>query len=242
MTNHTFIIGIVVVILVNAGIMLVTEFRRLQRADQVIMETIRIFNSQLALSCINIVFSLIFAYFWYHVFRDIYKLLKPEDLKGFFQLFNDQYLDSMRQYYYEREMLMELFTVQRYRNSGMVNLFSMIITMISGINGVYTALKRDQICKTAIYVQRAVIPWESVCGFQWGHFWDRREFRRLQPYYELKIYYYNRKTLLGKGKKCEADLCIQPSDKENLDILLNKVISFREKEDVKAENNFVKKV
>ncbi|SHK07356.1 hypothetical protein SAMN02745975_03581 [Geosporobacter subterraneus DSM 17957] len=200
MINHILIICSIAVVGISMAAMLIWEIKRVRRKNKVMMESVRTFNIQLAFSSVNMVFAIVFARFWYGCFQEVYKQLKPQDLKMFLQLFNDRYLDHMGQYCYEREMLLELLTVQTYRNIGTTNLMNMSVTLSAAVSGIYSFLRRNQICGDGIYARGAVIPWECISAFEWGRFWERREFQFLKPYHELKIHYHQHKRLWSKGK------------------------------------------
>lgn len=124
------------------------------------------------ITLVNTIVWLVFFIIWsWLLFDAIYRIYSP--FKGIYinnpiQLFNLEYLDNLREYFYENMMLSELSTIVHYQSSIISRLnWTIASGCISAVN-LSRHLRRYAIYEDEIMTPGGRIKLDSILSYRWG--------------------------------------------------------------------------
>ncbi|NBG86875.1 hypothetical protein [Isachenkonia alkalipeptolytica] len=217
MSGSLFIIFVSGMILLTIISVLKINVDRKQREDQ---ELIRLNRNTTDLimgfiwTALFIVWSAVFSY----IALNVYQGLSEEYMDSFSQLFDIEYLSSLRLYFSENLMLSELSTIAYLENNFFMMLSWMIGTLCLSIIFIHRGLQKNKIYKNGILVNNKFVNWEKVNNYEWSKIYEKSLFKK-NKYYELIVSLPEAKLWNSKNK---VNLEVDYNNKERVENMLKK--------------------
>jgi hypothetical protein len=173
-------------------------------------------------------FYLVLVIIWIGMFtKDVssmYNMLKRENLNGIFQLFNLKYIESLSNYFYENDKIIEYYETLHYPNDFMNSLY-MIITSICLI---ILDTNRDKV-KIALFQDGVIVKdkfynKDKLLQYEWGGAYENKRF--------FKGVYCNLVFTMDSIFQSNRELAVTVnySDKERIDKILKYTYNLKSKE------------
>lgn len=93
---------------------------------------------------------------------DVYQKLNGVYISSVFQLLNIQYLESLRKYFFENSMLIELTTIVFYQKSLINTLFAIFGVFTISMFDFYIGWQRNIIYDNGILLNDKIVDWHKV--------------------------------------------------------------------------------
>lgn len=152
-----------------------------------------------------------------------YSILHEKYLVNVFQLLNYDYLDSLREYFFENTMVCHLLYLVPYHNSFYGMLTWIIGSLILSLFHFYLWLQKNTIYEDGILSNGKLTKWDEVIDYEWSNVYERK--------FPSKNSYYNMIITLKKIRLGDLDLDnkiklkVPYNDKELVDDTFTKYIN-----------------
>ncbi len=180
-------------------------------------ELIRL-NSKFSIN-INILFSWIFLtlgiliiYFLYDAVSKSNVLFRDKYIEDFFQIFDEDYINSLRKYFVDNAMVAHLLVTVQYFIKIPRFVFLTVLMLSYSIYYCYIGFKPNIIYEDGILINNTLYKWDNIKGFEWGELREREN----KAYYDLTVN-------LPKLYDLNADkkLRINADDRDKISQILN---------------------
>lgn len=160
---------------------------------------------------------LLFLWIFYKDLKRVVAVLYPQYLDKWYQIFNRELLEGIREGFVEKGMLYESQIVARFSDFTYLMLFIswIIITCIYG----YDYFGKKGICDKAIFLGRSSLySWNKISCYEWGE----QFYRRNRGYKKLHIFVKSGKIsrLLTGKDTMKVNLAVSTEDYEKAESIL----------------------
>lgn len=220
MIEKIYIIFIICIVLFTIIRISKNQLDRKQRKNKEIIRLNRSLTN-LTFGFIWVVFFIIWSSIFVNGAQKVYQLLNEEYINSIFQLLNVEYLKSLRRYFYENSMLMQL-SVIAYYESNLLNMLTWIIgSFCVSILHFHMGGQKNAIYENGVLVNGKIVNWQEITNYKWSNDYKERLFKA-EKYYDLII-------TLPKWKICDLDnkvkLQVNYDDKGSVDDILKKHVN-----------------
>lgn len=178
-----FIRFIIFIVLLTFARIFKNQFNRRSRRSKEVIKLNRNFN-YLILGLIWFVIFIIWITLFSYRVQETCDVLNEDYIDNVFQLFNMEYLESLRNYFYKNLMISKLLTIVRYQNN-LVKMISWILISLSiSVWYLYSGWQKNIIYKSGILVNNRFLNWEKIIDYKWSDFYEKGVFEKNQ-YYDL---------------------------------------------------------
>ncbi|WZL71972.1 hypothetical protein QBE52_12765 [Clostridiaceae bacterium 35-E11] len=173
----------------------------------------------LALGLIWFIFFIIWSAIFINKVRDAYHLLHNDYINSVLQLINIEYLESLRNYFYKKSMLMELMTIVQYKKN-LLNMLTWIVgSLCMAIFYLYIGWQENVIYDNGILIHNKVLNWREIIDYEWSNAYEKKLFQKGR-YYDLILTLPRWKFF--KLLDSEVKLRINHDNRERINNILNK--------------------
>jgi hypothetical protein len=173
-------------------------------------------------------FYLVLVIIWIGMFtKDVssmYNMLKRENLNGIFQLFNLKYIESLSNYFYENDKMIEYYETLRYPNDFMNSLYMIITSICLLILDVYREKVKIALFQDGVFVKDKFYNKDKFLQYEWGGAYENTMF--------FKGVYCNLVFTMDSIFQSNRELAVTVnySDKERIDKILKYTYRLKSKE------------
>ncbi len=148
-----------------------------------------VINKNLSLSNLNIsliwfLLFIVWSILFITSFKETYDLLNKDYLNSIFQLFNFQYLEELRRYFFDNNLIRELSTTVYYLYKVLNMLTWTIGTLCISIFHFYTRSQNNVIYEKGILNNGKMLSWDKIIHYSWSDYYQRKVFQKGR-YYDL---------------------------------------------------------
>ena len=142
------------------------------------------------------------------------KLINSADkyIEDFFQIFDEDYINSLRKYFVDNAMVAHLLVTVQYFIKIPRFVFLTVLMLSYSIYYCYIGFKPNIIYEDGILINNTLYKWDNIKGFEWGELREREN----KAYYDLTVN-------LPKLYDLNADkkLRINADDRDKISQILN---------------------
>ncbi len=148
--------------------------------------------------------------------QDIYKLLKVDYISNVFQLLNFEFMEELREYFFENTMIIQLYHIVKFLNNAPNLIFWFNFNLWISILFFYKGFQKNIIYETGILFNSAIIDWNKIIDYKWSNVHKKRILDKGE--------YYNLVLILPKfyDLNHEVKLRVNYNDRDNVDDILKK--------------------
>ncbi|MBP1925101.1 hypothetical protein J2Z76_000958 [Sedimentibacter acidaminivorans] len=148
--------------------------------------------------------------------QDIYRLLKIDYISNVFQLLNFEFMEELREYFFQNTMITQLNHIVNFLNNAPNLIFWFNFNLWISILFFYEGFQKNLIYKKGILVNSAIIDWNKIIDYKWSNVYKRRIFDKGE--------YYNLVLTLPKfyDLNHEVKLRVNYNDRDKVDDILKK--------------------
>jgi hypothetical protein len=210
-------------VIVCVSIIIVEKRRENRTRDKVVYYLARRADSRLVSGVLWLVLFAFWLSFFLWQAQKVYRGLGDEYFQDVFQLLNPSYLEALRSYFFESQMISKLIRIRFYQ-SGILNMLLWIV--ISGclaVTWLFRSRQRDAVCHNGIVAGGRLYKWDKVVGYGWGKRFAKKWLGKEVWYHELTIEVRHGKwsaKILGE-KTTKVTLRVEEDNKESIGSYLN---------------------
>lgn len=175
----------VIVIVWSSFLVYRTRVKERQKRDS---ELIRL-NSKIGIN-INILLAGIFLtlgvlmiYLLYDAVSKSHVLFSDKYIEDFFQIFDDAYINSLREYFVNNVMVAHLLVTVQYLINIPRFVFLTVLMLSYSIYYCYIGFKPNIIYEDGIFINSTLYKWEDIKGFEWEGLYEKEN----KAYYDLTV-------------------------------------------------------
>lgn len=161
------------------------RLKKRKRADRELLRLTAKINMN-----INILFSVIFLilfivmiYLLYDALSKSHILFKDKYIDSFFQIFDDAYINDLREYFVNNVMVGHLLITVQYLIDIPKLVFYISFMISLSIYHFYIGFKQNIIYEDGIFINSTLYKWDDIKGFEWGELRERKG----KAYYSLTV-------------------------------------------------------
>lgn len=224
MVENLYRIFIVCLILFASIVIITDQIRSRIRKNNVIIKLRKGVDFQLIMGLVWFILFLLYLYIFINRAQAVYYSLGKEYISNVFQLFDLEYLKTLRAYFFENIMLSELNQVAFYQ-SELLNMLAWIIgSFCISLLNFYKARQPDEILENGIVVSGRFIDYGRIAGYRRGNLYEKKWINKELKYYDYFFELKKKKSLSDSSKNIEVKIRVRYGDETFVDNNLDRFI------------------
>ena len=140
-------------------------------------------NINILLAGIFLTLGVLMIYLLYDAVSKSHVLFSDKYIEDFFQIFDDAYINSLREYFVNNVMVAHLLVTVQYLINIPRFVFLTVLMLSYSIYYCYIGFKPNIIYEDGIFINNTLYKWDDIRGFEWG---ELREGEN-KAYYDLIV-------------------------------------------------------
>ncbi|NYB72983.1 hypothetical protein HZF24_02375 [Sedimentibacter hydroxybenzoicus DSM 7310] len=140
-------------------------------------------NMNILFAASFLILGILVVYLLYGAISKSYIPFKGKYIDSFFQIFDDAYIDSLREYFLNNNMVGQLLVTVQYLMDIPQHVFLAVFMISFSIYYFYVGFKQNIIYEDGIFVNSTLYKWDGILGFDWGELHEKEN----KAYYDLTV-------------------------------------------------------
>lgn len=130
-----------------------------------------------------LILGILVIYLLYGSISKSYIPFKGKYIDSFFQIFDDAYINSLREYFLNNNMVVQLLVTVQYLMDIPQHVFLAVFMISFSIFYFYVGFKQNIIYEDGIFINSTLYKWDGILGFDWGELREKEN----KAYYDLTV-------------------------------------------------------